>query len=101
MKDYCRDDSKAKVFVSTPTQKVVTQRTNDTESSEKAQKEKKKSRRNQKKNQKDSTLAIRVNTTNVSKQSCNRPKKSDPANVTYYRCNKKSHYAKRCTEPKN
>ena len=99
MKDHCRDDFKVKVFTST--QEVITQRTNDAEGSEKAQKEKKKSWWNRKKNQENSTPATRVNTTDTSKRSCDRPKKSDSANVTYYRCNKKGHYANKCTKSKN
>ena len=101
MKDYRGDDSKAKASVSTSTQKVTTPHTNNAEGSEKAQKEKKKSRRNRKRNQEDSIPASRVNTTDALKRSCDRPKKSDPANLTCYCCNKKSHYANKYTEPKN
>ena len=99
MKDHCGNNSKAKVF--TFTQEVTTQRTNEAEGSEKARKEKKKSRRNRRRNQEDFTPATGVNTTDTSKQSCDRPQKSDPANITCYRYNKKGHYANNCTEPKN
>ena len=67
----------------------------------KAQKEKKKSQQNQKRNQKDFTPATGVNTTDNSKQSCNRPTKSNAANIICYCCNKKGHYAKNCTKSKN
>ena len=99
MKDHCGDDSKAKV--STSTQEVITQCTNDAESSEKAWKKKKNSRQNQKKNQEDSIPAFGVNTTDILKRNRNRPKKSDLANVTCYCCNKKGHNANKCIKPKN
>ena len=99
MKNHCGNVSKAKG--STSTQEVTTQRTNEAEGSEKARKEKKKSRRIRRRDQEDSTLATGVNTTDTSKRSHDRPKKSDPADVTCYRCNKKGHYANNYTEPKN
>ena len=86
--------------MSISTQEVTTQCTNDSEGSEKAWKEKKKSWQNQKSNQEDFTPATKVNTSNTSKQSRDRPKKSDLADVTYYCCNKKGHYANKCTGAK-
>ena len=101
MKNHCGDNSKARASISTSTQKVTTQRTNDVESFEKTWKEKKKSRRNRRRNQEDSTPAIGVNTTDVLKRIRDRPKKSDPANITCYRCNKKGYYTNKCIKPKN
>lgn len=54
-----------------------------------------------KKNQEDSTPATGVKTTDALRQSCNRPKKSDIAKITYYCCNNKGYYANKYPKPKN
>ena len=95
MKDHRGDDSKAKV--STSTQEVTTQRTNDAEGSEKARKEKKKSRRNRRRNQEDSTPATGVNKAEVGDH---RTKKKDISEISCYNCNKKGHYSNKCPEPR-
>lgn len=79
---------------------TTSQCTNNMETSKNAQKEKKKSRRNQKKNQKNSTLVIRVKTTDILKQ---RLKKSDRdmAKIKYYCCNNKDNYTNKCLKIKN
>ncbi len=64
---------------------------------EKVKKDKKqKSHRAKRDRQKDSTSASRTNTTPTKKKI----QKRDISEITYYNCNKKSHYVSDCTEPK-
>lgn len=80
---------------------ITSQRTNDVQTFKNTWKKKKKSWQNQKRNQKDSILATGVNTTDTLKQSQNRSKKFDTAEIMYYPCKNKSHYTNKYLESKN
>ena len=47
---------------------------------------------------KEQTLVTNINTTNVSKK---KKKRRDISEITYFNCDKKSHFASNCIEPKN
>ena len=85
MKDHCGDKSRAKASVSTSIQ--------DSKPSDKAKKDKKKK---QHKAKQDSTLAIRVNKTEVGDH---KMKKKDISEITYYNYNKKEYYTNNYSEP--
>ena len=89
----CGDKSWAKNPVSAP----MSTSTQDSEPSNKARKDKKKKQHEDKKNSKkprdSSTLATKVNKTEISSK-----RKKDISEITYYNCNKKGHYATKCPE---
>lgn len=80
---------------------IILQYINDVETSKKAWKKKKKSWYNQRKNQENFTSAIGVNTTDTSRENCNKAKKFNTAEIIYYCYKNKGQYINKCPKLKN
>ena len=92
------DQEEPKVKKIKPTLSRVTETNKPSEQAHKEQKRKKHPERRDKKEQ---TPASTANATEIQQKKKKKKQNRDISKVTYYNCNKKSHYANTYTKPKN